>query len=149
MENGRRRRSCLELHLVLLKRKERRKMQQEKKGIFWYLPKSTLTGLTGLDSRFSLLSCRVSSWDSLLLVSSPKIPNQMRRVPPFFSPIQNGLKNEEYRVFKRDLELSQLLDLGVRTTLISLPFFPLFLSFLFWILLNGLDLPACSWPQSR
>ena len=61
--NGRQRRSCLELNLVGLNRTERRKIQEEKKGIFSYLPKSTLTGFTGLDSRFSLLSCRVSSWD--------------------------------------------------------------------------------------
>ena len=87
---------------------EKRKAKNEggDEGNFFYLPKSTLTGFTGLESRFSLLSCRVLSWDSLLLVSSIKIPNQMRRVPPFFSPIQNGFKNEEYRVFKRDLKLS-------------------------------------------
>ena len=92
--------------------KRKAKTAGGEEGIFFlYLPKSTLAGFTGLDNMFSLLSCRVSSWDSLL-VSSRRILNQMRRIPWFFSPIQNALKNEECRVFKRGLRLSKPLDLG-------------------------------------
>ena len=44
---------------------------------------------------------------------------------------------------------NQLLSSNIsRKFLISLPLFPLFFSFLFWILLNGLDHPAWSWPKS-
>ena len=70
--------------------KRKAKMQEEMKD--FYLPKATLTRFTDLESGFSLLPCSVSSWDSLFLVSSLKIQNQMRKVPRFFSPIENIFK---------------------------------------------------------
>ena len=87
-------------------------MQEEMKD-FFYLLKSTLIGFTCSVSRFSSLSYRVSSWDSLLRVSSLRKPNQMRRVPQFFSPQSRMVsKMNNIGFLKKDLKLSKSLDLG-------------------------------------